>query len=211
MKPHNLANRFRQKRMQLFLELLSPHLAAPLRILDVGGTAHYWHALPGLYGRDDVEITVVNLGEREFDDKNLKVRHGDARDLWDFADQSFDVLHSNSVIEHVGLWKDMQRMASEVRRLAPSYFVQTPNVWFPFEPHYRLPMVHWLPEQARAAVIDKFDRYASGGERDPIAEVQKTFLLSVRQMRALFPDADICRERFGGLTKSIIAIRRGAG
>ena len=207
MKAHNLTNRFRQKRMQRFLEMVQPGAAKPVRILDLGGTAPYWHALPGLYGRADVEITVVNLGDREFDDRNLRVRQGDARNLDQFADGSFDIVHSNSVIEHVGLWKDMRRMADEVRRLAPRYFVQTPNVWFPLEPHYRLPFVHWLPEQTRAAIIHGLDRYPSGGERDGILEVQKTFLLSARQMRALFPDAVIEKERFAGLTKSLIAVK----
>lgn len=200
MKPHNLANRFRQRRMQKFLELVRSD-GRPVRIIDIGGTAAYWHALPGLYGRSDVEITVVNLGDRELDDKNLHVRQGDARELRQFPDQSFDVVHSNSVIEHVGLWTDMRRMAEEVRRLAPRYFVQTPNVWFPLEPHYRLPFVHWLPEQTRAAIIDRLDRFPFGDERDRFAEVQKTFLLSVTQMRRLFPDASIERERFAGFTK----------
>lgn len=208
MKPHNLANRFRQERMRRFLKLLSPRPDRGLQILDVGGTADYWHALPGLYGSEGIEITIVNLGNREFDDKNLKVRQGDARDLSQYADKSFDVVHSNSVIEHVGLWKDMQKMAAEVRRLAPRYFVQTPNVWFPLEPHFRLPFVHWLPEQMRAGIIDKLDRYPSGGERDGIAEVQKTFLLSAAQMRALFPDALVERERFASLTKSLIAVKQ---
>ena len=207
MKAHRLDNRFRQKRMQRFMRLVEKVEHRPLRILDVGGTAAYWHALPGLYARPDVEITIVNLSQREFEDANLNLLYGDARDLSQYSDGSFDIVHSNSVIEHVGLWRDMRRMASEVARLAPRYFVQTPNVWFPLEPHYRLPLVHWLPEQTRATIIDRLDRYPSGGDRDPIAEVQKTFLLSARQMRVLFPDAAIERERFLGLTKSLCAIR----
>jgi hypothetical protein len=208
MKPHDLGNRFRQNRIRRFMELVQPTAGRPTRILDLGGTAAYWHALPGLYGREDVEITVVNLSDREFDDANLQVRRGDARDLGQYADRSFDIVHSNSVIEHVGLWKDMRDMAGEVRRLAPRYFVQTPNVWFPLEPHYRLPFVHWLPEQTRAAIIERLDRFPSGGERDGISEAQKTFLLGASQMRALFPDAAIERERFGPLTKSLIAVKR---
>jgi 2-polyprenyl-3-methyl-5-hydroxy-6-metoxy-1,4-benzoquinol methylase len=194
MKPHNLANRFRQKRMKLFMELVSQRADRPLQILDVGGTAGYWHALPGLYGRQNVEITIVNLGEHEFDDENLKIRHGDACDLSKFSDNSFDVVHSNSVIEHVGRWPQMQAMAREIRRLAQAYFVQTPNFWFPLEPHYRLPLIQFLPRRQRERVKEAFF---------PGDSIE---LLTARQMRNLFPDAVVKRERFAGLTKSLIAV-----
>ena len=129
MKDHNLANRFRQARMQRFLSLIAPVTTKQrVRILDVGGTAAYWHALPGLYRAPNVEITIVNLGAHERDDENLRIRAGDACDL-PFADGSFDVVHSNSVIEHVGLMPEMRAMAGEIRRIAPIYFVQTPNYW----------------------------------------------------------------------------------
>jgi hypothetical protein len=182
--------------MQRFLDLLPAATDRPVGILDIGGTVPYWHALPGLYGREDVEITVVNLGDREFDDANLRVRKGDARDLSQFADSSFDLVHSNSVIEHVGLWEDMQRMAAEVRRLAPSYFVQTPNYWFPIEPHYKLPLIQFLPSPIRSRI------------RDKVWPGHSIELIGARQMRKLFPDAVIERERFGGLTKSLIAVKR---
>ena len=196
MKPHDLANRFRQKRMQRFLEVVPTQADRPLRILDVGGTTNYWHALPGLYGRNDVEITIVNLGHQRVDDKNLKLRQGDARDLSQFSDLSFDIVHSNSVIEHVGLWRDMQRMAAEVRRLAPSYFVQTPNYWFPIEPHFKLPFVQFLPTPLRSRI------------RNVIWPGHSIELIGARQMRVLFPDAMIERERIAGLTKSLIAVKR---
>ncbi len=205
MKPHNLGNRFRQERMRRFLNLVGQQARRRVRILDVGGTADYWRALPGLYGRKNVEITIVNLDEREFDDENLKIRQGDARELSHFADRSFDVVHSNSVIEHVGLWRDMQRMATEVRRLAPRYFVQTPNYWFPLEPHFRLPLVQFLPEAVRAVVVEALKRNPTRGAA--IEVVRSTILLSTGQMRALFPDARLERERFAGLTKSLIAVK----
>jgi SAM-dependent methyltransferase len=196
MKPHNLANRFRQERMRRFLELVRLPADRTFRILDVGGTAAYWHALTGLYGREGVEITVVNLGDREFEDQNLNVRRGDARDLSQFADQSFDIVHSNSVIEHVGLWQDMQRMAAEVRRLAPVYFVQTPNYWFPIEPHFRLPFVQFMPKPIHSRI------------RDAVWPGHSIELIDARKMRRLFPDAAIERERFAGLTKSLVAVKR---
>ncbi|HEX5257604.1 MAG TPA: methyltransferase domain-containing protein [Sphingomicrobium sp.] len=196
MKPHDLSNRFRQKWMRRFLELLKPLQGGRIRILDLGGTAAYWHALPGLYRDENVEITIINLDDREFDDANLKVRQGDARNLPQFADNSFDVVHSNSVIEHVGLWGDMQRMAAEVRRLAPRYFVQTPNYWFPIEPHYKLPLVQFLPRSVRSRI------------RDKVWPGQSIELIAAKHMRTLFPDAGIERERFCGLTKSLIAVKQ---
>ena len=206
MKPHNLANRFRQARMQRFLSLIAPLTAdgRTLRILDVGGTAGYWHLLPGLYRAPHVEITIVNLGRDEFDDANLRIRHGDACSL-PFVDGSFDVVHSNSVIEHVGPWSQMQSMAREVRRLAPAYYVQTPNFWFPFEPHYRLPFAQYLPERTRAALIAAIDRNPTG---NPALEVvRNTRLISARKLAVLFPDAEIERERYFGFAKSLIAVR----
>src|SRR5688572_25320257 len=97
-RQHDLANRFRQRRMQEFLKLVEPLRGSgrTLRILDVGGTPGYWHALADLYLAEDVEITIVNLDQAERDDGNLRLRTGNACDL-PFADDSFDIVHSNSV------------------------------------------------------------------------------------------------------------------
>ena len=191
MKPHNLGNRFRQKRMRKFLELVPPD--GPVRILDLGGTAAYWRALPGLYRAPNVEITILNLGADERRDENLVVKAGDAC-ATGFEDNSFDIVHSNSVIEHVGEWPRIEAMAREVRRLAPSHFVQTPNFWFPIEPHYKLPAVHGLPARVKRAVTGD----------DP----HRIRLLSAGQMQRLFPQSDLWREKVFGLTKSLVAIRR---
>jgi hypothetical protein len=190
MKPHDLSNRFRQERMRKFLELVPTDRL--VRILDLGGTAAYWRALPGLYGRPRVEITVMNLDQQEATDANLAVTSGDACSTG-LADMSFDIVHSNSVIEHVGDWTKMEAMAREVRRLAPAYFIQTPNYWFPVEPHYKLPFVQYLPKPVRRTVTGD----------DP----ERIRLLSPAQMRRLFPDAMLWRERAFGMTKSIVAIR----
>lgn len=205
---HDLGNRFRQRRMQKFMELLKPLMAEgrPVRILDVGGTVGFWKALPGLYGQEGVEITVVNLDSEERDEANLRIRSGNACKL-DYPDMSFDVVHSNSVIEHVGHWPEMEQMAAEVRRLAPSHFVQTPNIWFPVEPHFKLPLVHWLPEPARLALLSRAGKAPKDVAKATLA-VQRISLLSAGQMKYLFPDSEIWRERAFGLTKSLVAIRR---
>jgi hypothetical protein len=114
------------------------------------------------------------------------------------------------VIEHVGLWRDQHRMADEIRRLAPRYFVQTPNFWFPVEPHFRLPLIHWLPEPWRAAIVTRracgfYPRARNHDEARHILDDAR--LLDAGAMAALFPDAAIERERFAGFTKSLIAVR----
>jgi hypothetical protein len=111
------------------------------------------------------------------------------------------VLFSNSVIEHIP--KELQPVfAAEVRRVSARYFVQTPNKWFPIEPHYQLPLVQFLPEN----VLSALDRRISFGFRtkDRRAPVR---LLSARGMRRLFPDAEIHREKVLGITKSLMAVR----
>ena len=208
-RPHDLGNRFRQRRMREFLKLVEPLRGhgRTVRIVDLGGTSAYWRALPDLYAAHDVEITILNLDGEPARDANLLVQSGNACAV-DFPDSAFDVVHSNSVIEHVGHWPEMARMAAEIRRLAPAYFVQTPNVWFPVEPHFKLPFVHWLPEQARIAALKATGRIArnlSPGEAT--LAVQRICLLSQSQLADLFPDARIWKERVLGLTKSLVAVR----
>lgn len=207
MKQHNLNNRFRQQRMQRFKDRISPIKKSHLKILDIGGTPAFWRALPGFYGDERVSITIVNIDVEEVRDANLHIMSGDACAL-PFDNNSFDVIHSNSVIEHVGHWHEMERMAAEIRRLAPNYFVQTPNMWFPVEPHFKLPFVHWVPEQMRASIVQATGRsrkFADAGEAT--LYVQRISLLSAKQVQCLFPDAHIWREKFFGLTKSLVAER----
>lgn len=210
----NRTNRFRQARTKLFLDVIDPILArkGEAHILDVGGTLGYWKTLQPLLGDRKLRFTLVNLGGEPRDEGSFAIRPGDACAMPQYADNSFDVVHSNSVIEHVGRWREMKAMAAEVRRLAPTYFLQTPNVGFPIEPHFGLPFIHWLPEQARAAIL-----YAPKGKFVPkdapydaaIEMVQRVVLLSKHQMGELFPDARLVAERFFGFSKSWIAIREG--
>lgn len=137
-----------------------------------------------------------------------------------FRDEFFDVVFCSSVIEHVTLskadvWKvwsghafrqkaSQRQMlfADEVRRLGKGYFVQTPNKWFPIESHTWLPFTNFLPRPMLIPVLSFTNR----------VWVKKTTpdwrLLTARQMARLFPDAEILFERWLGLRKSILAVRR---
>ena len=194
---YGLSRPLRRRRMRRFLSLFPAG-----EILDVGGTASTWDG----WSR---EVTVLNTREpEEWDSKAAGFVLGDARQL-EFADRSFDVVYCNSVIEHLGTLADQAKLAAEVRRVSRSYWVQTPAMSFPLEPHYLTPFVHWLPPGVRRRVLP-YTMWAMVTRPTPdymdriSAELR---LLSRGEFRALFPDARIERERFLGLTKSWIAVR----
>ena len=206
-------NKFRKRRFIAFLDLAGQVIAerGECRILDVGGRLEHWTTFADLWDRMPLRITLANLEAVPVADPRFESVAADARDLAMFTDGSFDLVYSNSVIEHVGVWRDQKRMADAVRRVAPRHFVQTPSFWFPIEPHFRLPFIHWLPEPWRLAIVQRracgfYPRAADIDQAYGILDDAR--LLTFEAMRALFPDSEIVRERTGFLTKSLIAIRR---
>ncbi len=132
---------------------------------------------------------------------NVEVAQADGTNL-PYGDREFPVAFSNSVIEHVP--KELQAaFAAEVSRVADRYYVQTPNKWFPIEPHYQLPFVQFLPERVMKALNRRFSfGWREKGRWEPIR------LLDAGELRRLFPEAEIHRERLFGLTKSLMVVRR---
>ena len=190
--------RWREARYQLFID--SCGVDPGDRIIDVGAG---WGALLERFNKTN-PIVAVDLSPQPsewLDSANVTVMQADGTQL-PFADGEFDVAFSNSVIEHVP--PDLQaRFASEVSRVARRYFVQTPNRYFPIEPHYQLPFFQFLPRRARMALNRRFSLGWQGkGDWEEIT------LLSAGDLRRLFPDAEIRREKVLGLTKSLIAVRR---
>jgi 2-polyprenyl-3-methyl-5-hydroxy-6-metoxy-1,4-benzoquinol methylase len=129
-------------------------------------------------------------------------------DMGKFQDKQFEVVFSNSVIEHVGNLGDQKRMADEVMRTGKRYFVQTPNYYFPIEPHVLLPAYHWLPRSVRIYLT----RHFKLGWKNKISDYEKakdlidrTRLLKKKEFSALFPEARIYEEKFYGLVKSFVA------
>jgi 2-polyprenyl-3-methyl-5-hydroxy-6-metoxy-1,4-benzoquinol methylase len=132
---------------------------------------------------------------------------GDAADLSRYAAASFDVVLSNSVIEHVETYERQAAMASEVQRVGRRFFVQTPNRWFPLEPHFLFPFFQFLPLEMRVLLLGRFDLGWHKRVRDKRAaraEVLSIRLMSGAELRRLFPGATMYRERFLGVTKSFV-------
>jgi SAM-dependent methyltransferase len=180
----------------------------------VGGVASYWRQV-GFDEQPDIHITLLNLKAEPVSGRQFAALAGDGRHMPQFADSSFDIVYSNSVIEHVGTPEEQRRLASEILRVGIAYFVQTPNRWFPVEPHYFAPFIHWLPQRPRvwAARYAAFQPTAHGMRRvraTPafLEEVASIRLLTRREFAALFPGSAIWTERVFGLAKSFVAYGR---
>lgn len=106
-----------------------------------------------------------------------------------------------------GDFEGQRRMAAEIRRVGERYFVQTPNRYFPIEPHFLFPGYQFLPFEARVFLVRHFELGWVGRIPDPV-QAAKTVgairLLDRAELETLFPRARIYRERFCGLTKSFI-------
>jgi hypothetical protein len=210
--PRSVGFRMRQKRYRFVKSIIDRCLERKgrCRILDLGGTEAYWDIASGHVDDPRIQIDLINMEPMPATRSNVRAIVADACDMGAFDDQSYDFLHSNSLIEHVGTWDAMTRMALNVRRLAPVYFVQTPYFWFPIEPHFRFPVFHWMPEPIRYRLILSRDMgfmKKAGSVADAVRSVQSAMLLDRRQFSTLFPDAEIKCERILGVTKSLMAIR----
>jgi hypothetical protein len=206
---NSLTLTLRRKRFRRFLELVDRCPKRPLQILDVGGTEQFWETMG--YADCGHKITLLNLTAAPTRHENIVSLAGDAASMPQFGDERFDVVFSNSVIEHLGSLERQRQMAGEVRRLAKRYFVQTPNYWFPIEPHFRFPGFQYLPVAGRVWLL-RHRALASypraENEQQARQFVDEIRLLTKAEVQALFPDAEILHERFLGLTKSFMAVRR---
>jgi len=208
------ATTLRKQRFALFKSLIEETIKStdslqesPLRILDVGGKPSIWHQSGFLSEFTNVEITLLNIAPIPVFDPRLKTLIGDARNI-NFADHEFDVVFSNSVIEHVGNYDDQVRMAKEVMRVGKRFFIQTPNLYFPIEPHFLFPFFQFLPLSVKVLLINHFRLGWVGpipDKQEAIKTVSEIRLLSKQEFAQLFPQANIFEEKIFGLTKSFIA------
>jgi SAM-dependent methyltransferase len=200
----SLAHRLRAQRFRFLASLLDT-VPRPLRLLDVGGRAQFWEMMGGI--PQGVSVTLLNLRPMP-EVQGFATLQGDARDMSHFRTDAFDVVFSNSVIEHVGGWNDQVAAAREMQRVGRRYFVQTPNRWFPVEPHFLFPGFQFLPLGLRAQLHARFRLgwMAPASDYDSaLPTVGEIRLLTRREMRTLFPDGRIYTERLAGLAKSFVA------
>lgn len=200
---------WRQKRMSRFVAIVEP--SSEDMVLDVGGYPGTWTSRPQFVRRIDcLNVHEVNWDSSRYPNHHITTLVGNGCSL-EFEDSSYDILYSNSVIEHVGAWSEQKAFAQEARRVGNRLWVQTPALECPIEPHYLAPFVHWLPVVVRRRIL----RWCTpwGWIQKPTQhEIDKTIaftrLLSKKQFMELFPDCVILTERLMGIfPKSYIAYR----
>lgn len=204
---NSLANALRRKRFKRFLDLLAT-LPRPLKILDLGGTQSFWDRM-NFTDLREIEIVLLNQDKQPTGAANFTSVVGDARNLSQYSDAHFDIVFSNSVIEHVGSFEDQLKMAKEIQRVGRHYFVQTPAKYFPIEPHFLFPFFAVFPEWLRVLLVRNFN--LGWYKKIPQKEAAKDFLhyfrlLTFGEMRQLFPTAKLIKEKFFGITKSYIVV-----
>lgn len=178
-----------------------------MSVLDLGGRVDTWERAPVRAKH----VHVVNLEPMQGGIPDwAEVDHGDACALPEhIAARRYDLVFSNSVIEHVGGHERRVRFAETVHAMADRHWVQTPYRYFPVEPHWVAPGLQYLPVAVRTRVAHRWPlQHTRATDREETLQaVLWTELLDRTQMRHYFPHSVLRAERVAGLTKSLIAVK----
>ena len=201
----------RIRKLELFNKLMNP--TKEMRILDVGAEispnsecnlqfidCYPWKNNVSAINLSSEHISLIKQYYPEVD-----VRVGDACNLpWE--DKHFDIVYSNAVIEHLGNFERQKKMATEIMRIGKSWFVTTPNRWYPFEFHMRLPFVTWLPRNGyiRFGQVISYNhmkrKYMAGIRRDDLR------LMTAKDLKHCFPTSRIIKQRVTFMAETLICV-----
>jgi hypothetical protein len=182
-------------------------LDSEIRILDVGGTPFNWQFI-----ESTPKVDLLNLEDQEPKEplrENTSFMVGNGLDL-KIRYNSYDIVYSNSVIEHVGSYEKQKIFAKELKRAATGLFVQTPAKEFFLEPHYLTPFIHWLPIRVQKKLLRNFSLWGllTRPNNDTVdAVLSEIRLLNKKEFHDLFDDCIIITEKLCFFTKSYIAYR----
>jgi hypothetical protein len=176
-----------------------------MNIVDLGGDTRLWRAA----AVRPEHVTIVDIASWALGQPEswMTVVQGDACDARTISGQ-FDMVFSNSVIEHVGGPRFRRGFAETVDRLSDHHWVQTPYRYFPLEPHLLFPGFQFLPPAAKVNISQRWPLSHMAGRQDVdhVKYVMDHDLLTITEIRSLFPGSDLLRERAGGLVKSLIVV-----
>lgn len=202
---------WKERRFRRFVAIILPQTDD--RLLDIGGYPFNWFSRGNIISQVDVmnlELAPIE-GSLPVGAPEIRAIAGDAR-ATGFPDASYDIVFSNSVIEHVGTLEDQMAFAREARRIGRKLWIQTPARSCPIEPHYLGLAIHWFPTNWHVPLARWTSVRGLTGSAtvDDLREIARhTRLMSKREFTAIFPDCDIWTERLLGIIpKSYVAIRK---
>ena len=203
--PDSVGARKRARRWQWLREAF-PGIGS-MSVIDLGGTVETWLRAPVRPGA----VHVVNLEAPPAEVPDwIRADRADACDLPEhIAGSRYDLVFSNSVIEHVGGHAQRMRFAAAVHRLAPKHWVQTPYRYFPIEPHWLFPGFQFLPLVVRGEISHRWPlmHTPSASRSEGITAAMEVELLSRTELGYYFPDSVLRQEKAMGLVKSLIAVK----
>ena len=203
---------FRRRRVKKFLSILSPKSGD--KIIDLGGEPGFWKHV-----NRELDVHCVNLEYPELIDEatkaTIRCSVGDCCELSDESDSSYDIVFSNSVIEHVGDIERQAAFAKTAMRLGSKLWIQTPARIFPIEPHWFALFIHWFPKRMQYRLFAFALRHRLAGVRLTKEEIKQQVddvrLMTKKELRKMFPDCRILTERFFLWPKSYIVVRNETG
>jgi hypothetical protein len=204
--PNSLGAKARARRWTWFQQAF-PNVGE-MSVIDLGGRADSWLRAPVRPAR----VHVVNLEDHGANGDTpdwITGELGDACELPDRLKGDYDLVFSNSVLEHVGGHERRLRFADAVHELASRHWVQTPYRYFPVEPHFLFPGFQFLPLAARVGIVRRWPLVHTPPEDRATAlrVAMWVELLSRTEMATYFPDSIVRAERLGGFAKSLIAVK----
>lgn len=147
------SRRFKGLKIERLLDLANRR--QPICMLEVGtgsgGIAHYFGTHPQLR----CEVDAVDVHDNRLITEGYRYHQVQGTKL-PFAEEAFDVVLTNHVIEHVGDEQAQRAHLAELRRvLRPDGvgYLAVPNRWMLVEPHYKLAFLSWLPHAWRTPYL----------------------------------------------------------
>lgn len=205
-KPGSAFSRGFERRLQKFIKIVDLN---GKRILDQGCGEGVWldrfmeFILPeNVFGFDvDKEsIDIYQQNETKIPENNLKICP--AEEL-DFADNMFDIIFSNEVLEHVEDDKKSVEEAWRVLDKGGKFIIFTPNRGWPFETHGmflkgkyywgNIPFLPWMPKSIRK----KFAPHVRNYSNSELLELFDNSKWKVVHHSHVFPGFDGAVRRFG--------------
>ena len=188
-----VGNCFRYRRVQYFLKEFC--VSGNEKILDVGGEPYFWEQIDRVKN-----ITILNLHKVIGNEKIKSCQYDGGR--FPFSDGEYDIVFSNSTIEHVGGFLDQKLFAREIQRVGKRYFVQVPSYWFPYEPHAHILFFQFFSSPIKIVLRKLYPKSTYA-----IEDLLNVRLLTKSELKILFPNTRIITERCAFLPKSYYVVK----